>query len=226
MSPAGAATDWVNHVNRAIATLAIWSAAGLSIKGIRRTSAIPIVVFSALDQSTEVRRAIDAGATAFVLKSSGLTELVARVHTLLGGGPNRTEGVKANQETTELKILILEPDIDTSRVVEKQIVSLGHEARVIRANHRGAIDTDVDIVVLDYSMPRRLGIDLVEAMCQERPDQSLGLIIASRSNPADLRRRLRRALLLDFIEKPWQSWEVPARLATALALFSRRTRAA
>lgn len=212
-------------------------------RAIRKTSLVPVVIFSALDQSAEVNNAISAGATDFVLKSSGLAELVRRIHKYVqpvrvGGGEKApaaspvpatpaTPHVPATPAPPEkvLSLLVVDPDFNASRVTADEIKKLGHTAEVIRTTDsfdRLRQLPRPDIVVLDYSMPHRLGIDYVEDLANSRPKPQLGLVIASRSNPVDLRRRLRNCLLLDFIEKPWQAWEFPLRLKVSIDLYIRR----
>jgi DNA-binding response OmpR family regulator len=207
-------------------------------KAIRRTSSVPVIVYSAVDHSDEVNRAVAAGATDFVLKSSGLDELLRRViRHLPPGGPlqanapaqapsSRTPGAVTGAASA-LSVLVLEPDVNVARLLNEEIEKLGH--RVISlsvGNDRLPEGYRADIVVLDYAMPRWAGIDVVEEMSNSARTYPLGLIVASRSNPPELRRRVRACLMLDFIQKPWQRWELPLRLRTAVDTYARQTRRA
>jgi DNA-binding NarL/FixJ family response regulator len=49
-------------------------------------SALPIVIVSATDDCTTVRRALELGASGFIAKSSGLDDIRAGVQTVLEGG--------------------------------------------------------------------------------------------------------------------------------------------
>jgi CheY-like chemotaxis protein len=51
-----------------------------------RTAAIPVIVMSNLGQESDVQRAMDAGAVAYVVKSNvALQELASRIRTVLAG---------------------------------------------------------------------------------------------------------------------------------------------
>ncbi len=199
-------------------------------KSIRQTSSVPVVVFSALDQPDEVREAIDAGATDFVLKSTGVDELLKRVNHWLDALDMRAvakegmTGVHTRSHSRQLDVLILDPEPAASRAIADEIEKLGHRAKVIRASARQEPVQGIDLAILDYAMPKGIGVDLVEAISDAQRNQPLGLIIASKSNPPEQRRRLKNCLLLDFIEKPWEKWELPVRLSVAIDLYCRRTR--
>lgn len=61
---------------------------GFSLLGViaRRFPDVPALVVSALDDTDSVQRAMKAGASGFVSKSSGSSVLVEAVRTVLGGG--------------------------------------------------------------------------------------------------------------------------------------------
>jgi two-component system KDP operon response regulator KdpE len=59
------------------------------IQGLRRSSAIPIIVLSVREQETDKVRALDLGADDYVTKPFSLTELLARVRAQLRRAPGR-----------------------------------------------------------------------------------------------------------------------------------------
>lgn len=195
---------------------------------IREHSRVPIIVFSAIDSPGEVKKAISAGASDFVLKSSGLSELMKRVHRHVSGETSPTSqqdpafktDIMTNRSQT--KVLLLDPDPGSSESMLTHIRKLGYSVDSLSTRDRPELTPQADVVALDYAMPPRAGLELVVSMSETQRPHPLGLVIVSRSNPPHLRRQLRKCMLLDFIEKPWQSWELSLRLKTALELFERR----
>jgi DNA-binding NarL/FixJ family response regulator len=61
-------------------------------------SALPIVIVSATDDCTTVRRALELGASGFIAKSSGLDEIRAGVQTVLEGGVCAPQGDSAQAD--------------------------------------------------------------------------------------------------------------------------------
>ena len=60
---------------------------------IRQTSEIPIIMFTAADDVAKVQGAIEKGASDFVLKTTGIDELAARVesHLMNGRSPKKLQ---------------------------------------------------------------------------------------------------------------------------------------
>lgn len=74
----------------------------ISLHGIHAT--IPIIVISAFDDPTTIRRALELGASGFISKSASMEKIRSAVLTVLGGGVSAAcdLGVESDQEISDL----------------------------------------------------------------------------------------------------------------------------
>lgn len=61
-------------------------------------SSLPIVIVSATDDTTTIRRAIELGASGFISKSAGIDELRKSIQTVLNGGISTPNGYQDGRE--------------------------------------------------------------------------------------------------------------------------------
>ena len=109
-------------------------------RSIRRTSAVPIVMLTARDDSHDVVAGLEAGADDYVTKPYNVKELAARIRALLrrtqgllpaaGGTPHRYDGLEVRIE--EGVVAVRGEPVELTRTEFRLLTELiGHERKVL-----------------------------------------------------------------------------------------------
>lgn len=122
-------------------------------------------------------------------------------------------------------ILVVDDDPDICALLEFKLVSAGHSV-VVEHDGEAALAAvaaePVDLVLLDWMMPRMGGLEVCLALrADERYARVPVLMLTAKAQEADVQRGL-AAGADDYILKPFSPREVAARVSTALARSGRR----
>jgi DNA-binding response OmpR family regulator len=189
---------------------------------IRRSHTIPVIIFSGVSAQTSVKEVIQRGATDYVLKGSGLSELISRVKHRLGSqaklsGPPGAEPAQLDDiaEATapdgRQRVLIVEPDEATQASLTELLNYLGYQ--VIHA--ASGVDAAAlvkkskpDVLMVALDSPKAGGLKLIQDLRTRGAAKGVGLIGISRRLSPEAVRRAKYHGIASLITRPWN----PARI--------------
>lgn len=126
-------------------------------------------------------------------------------------------------ETCAMKILAVEDDGASRRLVERMLQNWGHEVTVCE-NGREAFDLfsagKFDVVVSDWMMPEADGLDLCRKIrALKRQEYCYFILVTARSRQENLKEGM-EAGADDYLTKPVESIELKLRLQVAQRIIS------
>lgn len=196
---------------------------------IRRTSDIPIIMFTSADEVNKVNGAIEKGATDFVLKTSGIDELAARIKSHL----SRSRPKKRSLEpVSHLAITPLLPNVHISTgshkaiktfsvVIDPSKISRSHITAVLKRLNQDFIEVetaaqgilaierhDPDLVITEWALPDMDAYKMLSGLKRARNAKKLTqIVMADRLSP-ESRRKSKFVGTEHFLDKPLQSGKV------------------
>jgi len=204
-------------------------------RAIRTTSTIPVIMFSALEEQSEKLAAFAAGADDYVMKGTGIEELMARMAASLkwarlrrddpkpqgpgmsGRGPAYRPGQRASHSSPS--VLVVDADAENRSAVAQLVEQIG--CRPITAGDGlGALALILQYspkaVILDLNMPAFDGFEFLKAVRSNESTASVPvLVLSGRALPADIASA--RALgVSEYILKPWSHADLEVRLTRTL----------
>ena len=192
---------------------------------IRRSHSIPLIIFSGVNSEKTVLEVIQRGATDYVLKGSGLTELVSRIkHHLDGGQPNakkpRLEPVPEKRDKSDgrTRILVVESDqAQEAQLVELLAIS---EYRVIVATSaQEAIELaqseQPSVVMIALDSAQAGGMKLVQTLKADNT-RSPGIVAVSKRLSPEAVRRAKYHGVSAFITRPWNPSRIHLEITHAI----------
>jgi len=75
---------------------------------------------------------------------------------------------------------------------------------------------DVDLILLDIRMPNLNGMELMEQLADKISNEFLPIIILTAQNDSETRQQALSAGAHDFLNKPFEQWEVLLRIKNSL----------
>jgi CheY-like chemotaxis protein len=199
---------------------------------IRRTSDVPIIMFTSTDDAEEVKNAILKGATDFVLKSSGVTELTERIEFRLKEiGKQVAQNDLAITPATPIvapapsraplktTTLVIDPD-ETSRAAVKAVLTRLNQDCVEASSAEEAIQAFQrnipDIVITEWSLPDMDAYSMLSQFKQKRGGKELiKLMMSSRLTP-EAQRKATYGGITAFLQKPLDGGKVEVLVADSV----------
>jgi DNA-binding response OmpR family regulator len=199
---------------------------------IRQTSDVPIIMFTSTDDAQEVRNAIMKGATDFVLKTSGVTELTERIAFRLNeigkqaaypGSASTSPTPAAIQALTVSPLttttLIIDPD-ETTRAAIKTVLDRLNQNCIEAETANEAIlafqQSAPDIVITEWSLP---DMDAFGMLTQLKPkrggNELIKLMMSTRLSP-EAQRKASFAGITKFLQKPLSGAKVDILIADSV----------
>jgi len=196
---------------------------------IRKSSNLPVIMFTSSNDAEDVREAISKGATDFVLKTTGVSELTERITFHLNkevatpskAKPSNTRKVTAPQAKQKVvtKTLIVDPN-EESRATLKAVLTRLNQQVVEASNAAEAITTykqqSPDIVISEWSLPDMDAFNMMSELKGGKYDKSLtkGLISARLSPEAE--RKASFVGIENFLQKPLSAAKVEMMIANCV----------
>ena len=119
-----------------------------------------------------------------------------------------------------MKVLVVEDDADVRDLV---VLSLSHAGYDVITRDDGvaglaaALETQPDVVILDWVMPRLTGVEVCRALREDPRGAQVGvLLLTSRAQEGDIDRGF-EAGTDDYMVKPFRSRELTSRVDTLIA---------
>ena len=198
---------------------------------IRQISQVPIIMFTSTNDAAEVKDAILKGATDFILKSTGVTELTDRIAFHLGKAPAGKKPAAASpvQKTvsaapipSEKRIasttLIIDPN-EKSRTVIKAVLTRLNQNAIEASTAAEAIREfkaqKPEIIVSEWSLPDMDGYSMLNEIAQStNPRKITKLIMPNRLTP-EAERKVQFIGISEFLVKPLNGAKVEILVADA-----------
>ena len=188
--------------------LPILSGSGVFDKIREVSKTVPILILSGYNDPEEVGAYLRSGAAAFLPKSEGLSPVLAEVDRLLGvpgkaEAPEPAAGPETRAAGAGRLILIADDDQETRSILRRFLSSLsceiveakdGAEALVLARLRRPAI------VLLDISMPKKDGMEVLKELAPQMP--GTGFMMITGNADEELARGCLDLGAFDYISKP------------------------
>ena len=192
---------------------------------IRHRSEIPIIMFSAVGERDEVVEAIKNGATDYVLKASGLAELVTRIGAFLepdaaSGGGGKTPG-KASDQEFSLKenavpvAVVSHRDRKASTEIKEVLRQSQLQVRECPTGAEALVAVrrfNPLLVVVENRLSDMTALELLTALKKHPRRGGIGVIIAADKKSPESQRRAKYHGAQDYVYGPWDD----GRLATSV----------
>jgi DNA-binding response OmpR family regulator len=197
---------------------------------IRQTSSVPIIMFTSTNDAEEVRDAIRKGATDFILKSTGVTELIDRIEFHLS--KPETENVPAISSaiktipapkpsvTASKKLatttLIVDPDATSRNIIKAVLTRLNQT--VIEANDAAEAiaafkQHDPDIVITEWKLPDMDAFKMLSELKRNRNAKELQKLLMSVRVSPEAHRKANYVGITNFLYKPLNAAKVEPMIA-------------
>lgn len=199
---------------------------------IRQTSNVPVIMFTSSNDASEVKDAIQKGATDFVLKQTGVSELTERIAfhiskvtpAITPAKPVPLEQiVKTVPATppaqTKTTTLIIDPD-EKSRDVIKAVLTRLNQNSIEASSAADAIrefkQNKPDIVVTEWSLPDMDAFTMLSELKRGRNEPELIKLIMSKRLSPEAQRKARFHGITDFLTKPFNGAKVEVLVADSV----------
>ncbi len=181
---------------------------------IRQTSDAPVIMFTSTNDAAEVRDAILKGASDFVLKSTGVSELTARItfhlektaNAAMAESPSIRKTVSAapSQQFATMT-LIVDPD-EASRAIIKAVLTRLNQGVFEASTAAEAIGIfkqhDPNIVITEWSLPDMDAFNMLSELKGRRNGKELlKLMMSARLSP-EAQRKAHFVGITNFLYKP------------------------
>ena len=200
-----------------------------SLRGMRRSDQMPIVLISSAPPGPAETAAADSGVIQATLTKPVPPRTLHDVMIQVGGRGVQPQGPQSTVEPGALRVLIADDHALNQNLLKRLVAKLGHSADVV-SNGREAVaavaQTPYDAVLMDVLMPEMDGLVAAEAICRRWPRGNRPRLIAltAMAGPGDQERCL-RAGFDDYMSKPVRLDDLTDTLKTAVGYRSNRERA-
>jgi DNA-binding response OmpR family regulator len=181
---------------------------------IRQTSNVPVIMFTSTNDAMEVRTAILNGASDFVLKSTGVTELTDRISfhldkqknpDPLNPAPSRNKSTAVPVPKISTTTLIVDPD-EQVRTTIKAILTRLNQNVVEAANGTDAVEAfkqhNPDIVISEKVLPDIDAIKMLPGLKRPRGNNELLKLLMSKRLSPEAERKAHFAGITNILDKP------------------------
>jgi putative two-component system response regulator len=130
----------------------------------------------------------------------------------------------ADRRGSAKRVLVVDDEEQDRVLVAALVASLGYEVETARdgVDALGKLELDIDVVLLDISMPRMDGFEVMRRMREEPRFQDVPVIAVTMLDGRADRLRVLQAGARDFIAKPVEMTELMVRLESQLRLSKAR----
>ena len=201
---------------------------------IRRTSDVPVIMFTAGDEVVKVQGAIGKGVTDFVLKFTGIDELVDRVASHLERSTQldsasdiqliETATIR-NPEKFTATVLIVDPDesvrneiIDVLRRRSQNYIEVTSAADAKIAIER----FNPDVLMVEWALPGEDVFKLLSEALHGAVSQQSSRVVMSNRIPYEVERKCRFIGIQNYLVKPIKAAELDVVIGTCIKVASTR----
>ena len=204
-----------NHFDAIITSIDMPKMGGLElcrrIKADQRTQYLPIIILSSFDSDTDIDKAIQAGASAYIEKREARTRLYETVQKVLASS---TSSEPAHT------ILVVEDSRPIRTMIQKGLMEAGFQV-ITAGNGKEAllvlIKEHPDLILSDINMPEMDGIELCEALHSDPDLATIPFVVMSTINDRDQMRQIIKYGATDYMVKPFNIDEMVIHIERFLA---------
>ena len=196
---------------------------------LRHRSKVPIIMFSAVDERTEVIEAIKKGANDYILKTAGPAEVVERVTRVLDsskkGQGEANDGIQADEEKWSIK----ENDVPVAVLVHSDRRASTEMREILRQSQIQVRDAKTGeealmavrrfnplLVVAESTLADMTANDLLKAIKDHPRRGGIAVIVAAAKRSPEAQRRAMYFGAQDYIHAPWDDGRLALALRTAM----------
>ena len=169
-----------------------------------------IVILTGYDNIEDADQYLNSGATAFLSKSDGLSNVLTEIDRLLGAarqqtaGPGYERAPAAEPSAPETgRILVADDDDDVRTMLCRFLVSQGYAVFSAADGEAAlsAVEKQIpDLVLLDITMPAKNGVEVLKVLSEKRP--GIGILMITGNEDEETARVCLRNGAFDYITKP------------------------
>lgn len=170
-----------------------------------------VVILTGFDDPDDAEQYLTSGATSFLSKGDGLSNVLAEIDRLLGAPAKKVsqppqERVSAGgplPAAGEGKIVVVDDDDDVRRVLCRFLALEGYAVFPAADGAAGlaAVEKEnPDIVMLDISMPGMTGVEVLKELARYRPE--IGVVMITGNEDEEMARACLKLGAFDYLAKP------------------------
>jgi DNA-binding response OmpR family regulator len=178
---------------------------------IRETdSRIKIIILTGFDAPDDAEQYLRSGATSFLSKGDGLSNVLTEIERLLGAPPKKNikpagESFSAGEPLRAAggRILVADDEDSIREVLCRFLASEGYTAfqAADGAAALAAVEKeDPDIVLLDINMPVKKGVEVLKELAENRPE--IGVVMLTGNLDEEVARACLENGACDYLSKP------------------------
>ena len=204
---------------------------------IRQTSKIPIIMFTSADDVAEVNGAIEKGASDFVLKTTGIDELAARVESHLMHGRTLKKLQQVQPSSNVIPLLpnvhistgsrksiksfsvIIDPHKHSRSAITKVLIRLNQDFIEVETAQEGLIAIerhDPDIVITEWQLPDMDAFKMFSKLNRAHNAKNLIQIVMSDRLTPEAHRKSKYIGINSFLDKPLNGGKVEILIGTGV----------
>lgn len=176
------------------------------LKEIRElSSGVPVLILTGFDAPEDAENYMRDGATAFLSKADGLSNVLGTVDRLLGIDRDACSPGSASKSGTQRKPLLLAADDDASmlNVLKRFLTSQGYDLLTAEDGTQAvrlSLERKPDLVLLDILMPGKDGMEVLKELAGELPQT--GFLMVTGNEDEEVARACLKLGAFDYIQKP------------------------
>lgn len=195
------------------------------LRTMRETLSAPIIMFTNSGSPAEVSEAIAAGATDYVLKVTGVEELIARIRRRVPATADTPSDQSSNQPGETPHILYVGEDSTVDRLVNHAGLRSSVDAARV-ATLQDALSAIAEkrpaVVVMDLKLRDADGLGVLKSIDSEHAMNGLPIVMVADSASPEIRRSVTRNGAEEFYVKPFNEIDFDQTVRNLVNLAGRR----
>ncbi len=176
-----------------------------SIRSVEKLKAVPIVILTGSKSRDDFQRALDSGATDYMLKPFKENELLDKLRKYLN----------AKDKKVKRKVLIIDDSKTVRSILAKDISQLGLEILTAEDGWQGeavAKAAKPDVIFCDLEMPLKNGFDTCKAIRKTKGLEKTPIIVITAKGSQEALKQAISCGASDYIVKPYNKAEMIGKL--------------
>ncbi len=179
---------------------------------------IPVVICSALGETSDLERGFDAGADDYLVKPVVAEELVSRLKAILAQTlPSERERVLVVDDSAAIRHLVADSLRRQGFRVETAIDGQDGAEKALAAVGTAPPQGPFDLILTDYDMPRMNGFQLVHALKRDLRTRETPIVMLTARDTKRDQAQMRAAGLTSYLVKPFSTDKCVAIVERSLA---------